>query len=290
MIGLFRPLSKVFQRFTSLDESFFQNIEDVLIQADLGVKATDKIVSGLREKAKQERIKNSDDLMVLLKNELTDMLKSHPAPSTQHPALEVKLIVGVNGTGKTTTIAKMAYQAQREGKKVLLVAADTYRAAAIEQLSIWADRLGVEMIKHQRGADPGAVVYDAIEAARARGVDLVLVDTAGRLHTQANLMEELKKLKRVAENQAPEASIETLLVIDATTGQNGLSQARLFNEALEIDGIILTKLDGTAKGGIVVAVQEELTIPVTLIGLGEHLEDLEDFNPTQFVEALLVKG
>lgn len=290
MIGLFKPLNRVFQRFTSLDESFFQDIEDILIQSDLGVKATDRIVRSLREKAKQEQIKNADDLMTLLRDELTEILKSHSRLTTHDSLFEVKLIVGVNGTGKTTTIAKMAYQVQRKGEKVLLVAADTYRAAAIEQLSIWADRLGVEIIKHQRGADPGAVVYDAIEAARAREVNLMLVDTAGRLHTQVNLMEELKKLKRVAENQAPEANIETLLVIDATTGQNGLSQARLFNEALEIDEIVLTKLDGTAKGGIVLAVQEELAIPVTLVGVGEHLEDLEDFNPGQFAEALLAKG
>lgn len=290
MIGLFKPLSRVFQRFAPLDESFLQDIEAVLIQSDVGVKATDRIVRSLREKAAQERIKNPDDLISLLKTELTEILENHPSPAIRQAPLAVKLIVGVNGTGKTTTIAKMAYREEARGKKTLLAAADTYRAAAIEQLSVWADRLGVEVIKHQRGADPAAVVYDAIEAAQARRADLILVDTAGRLHTQVNLMEELKKLKRVAENRAPEADIETLLVVDATTGQNGLSQARLFNEALQIDGIILTKLDGTAKGGIVIAVEEELAIPVRLVGVGEHLEDLEDFNPRQFVDALLAEG
>jgi fused signal recognition particle receptor len=195
--------------------------------------------------------------------------------------------VGVNGSGKTTTIAKMAHRFLAQGKEVLLVAADTFRAAAIEQLGIWADRLGVRVIKHRRGSDPAAVVFDAIQAAKARGVDMVLVDTAGRLHTYVNLMEELKKIKRVAVRESQNGQVITFLVIDATTGQNGIAQAKLFNEALGLDGIILAKLDGTAKGGIVVAIQEELGIPVKLVGLGEGLDDLQKFNPEAFVDALI---
>lgn len=290
MIGLFKPISRVFQRFTSPDEAFFQEIEAILLQSDLGVRATSRIIEELRGAAKKERVKTADDLLALLKAGLTETLKSHAADRRPHVLPAVELIVGVNGTGKTTTIAKLAHRAQVEGESVILAAADTYRAAAIEQLGVWSERLGADLVKHERGADAAAVVFDAIAAAQARGAEVVLVDTAGRLHTQVNLMEELKKLKRVAEAQAGPEAVRTLLIIDATTGQNGLVQARVFHEALQVDGIILTKLDGTAKGGIAVAIEEELDLPILMVGTGEHLEDLEPFDPVRFVEALVSKG
>lgn len=280
-------LTSLFKGSPTIEEALWQGIEELLVQSDVGVGATTKIVQELRQEVQRRRIENSAELPELLKEQLVAILSQEQGPAVEQPRLHVYLIVGVNGTGKTTTIAKMAERATRAGRKVLLAAADTYRAAAIEQLSIWADRVGVEMVKHQRGSDAAAVVYDSIQAAKARAADVILVDTAGRLHTQINLMEELKKIKRVAEREAPEAKVETLLVIDATTGQNGLSQARLFNEALKIDGVILTKLDGTAKGGIVIAIQEELGLPVRLVGVGEHLDDIMDFDPSEFVSALL---
>lgn len=280
-------LTSIFKSFPTIDEALWQGIEELLVQSDVGVKATTKIIDRLRQEVKRRRVENSTELLKLLRQQLETILSQKQVLVAERPGLYVYMIVGVNGTGKTTTIAKMAQRAKQEGQKVLLAAADTYRAAAIEQLSIWADRVGADMIRHQRGADAAAVVYDSIQAAKARGVNVILVDTAGRLHTQVNLMEELKKIKRVAEREAPEAKVETLLVIDATTGQNGLSQARLFNEALKIDGVILTKLDGTAKGGIVIAIQEELGLPVELVGVGEHLDDLRDFDPSGFVSALL---
>lgn len=290
MIGLFKPISRVFQRFTSPDEAFFQEIEAILLQSDLGVRATSRIIEELRGAAKKERVKTSEDLLTLLKAGLTEALESHPAERQSDVSPTVELIVGVNGTGKTTTIAKLAHRAQAEGRSVILAAADTYRAAAIEQLAVWSERLGTDLVKHERGADAAAVVYDAIAAAQARRAEVVLVDTAGRLHTQVNLMEELKKLKRVAEAQAGPEAVKTLLIIDATTGQNGLVQAQVFHEALQVDGIILTKLDGTAKGGIAVAIEEELDVPILMVGTGEHLEDLEPFDPRRFVEALVSEG
>lgn len=295
-------LTSIFKGSPTIEEALWEGIEELLVQSDVGVKATTEIIENLRQEVERRRIENPAALPELLREQLVAILSQkqsyvtepsklgyEPLPPERGrvPPLHVYLIVGVNGTGKTTTIAKMAERAKRAGRKVLLAAADTYRAAAIEQLSIWADRVGVEMVKHQRGSDAAAVVYDSIQAAKARGADVILVDTAGRLHTQINLMEELKKIKRVAEREAPEAQVETLLAIDATTGQNGLSQARLFNEALKIDGVILTKLDGTAKGGIVIAIQEELGLPVRLVGVGEHLDDIMDFDPSEFVSALL---
>lgn len=286
-IKLAPRLTSLFKGSPTIEEALWQGIEELLVQSDVGIGATTKIVQELRQEVQRRRIENSAELPELLREQLVAILFQEQGPAVEQPRLHVYLIVGVNGTGKTTTIAKMAERAKRAGRKVLLAAADTYRAAAIEQLSIWADRVGVEMVKHQRGSDAAAVVYDSIQAAKARGADVILVDTAGRLHTQINLMEELKKIKKVAEREAPEAQVETLLVIDATTGQNGLSQARLFNEALKIDGVILTKLDGTAKGGIVIAIQEELGLPVRLVGVGEHLDDIMDFDPSEFVSALL---
>lgn len=272
----------------TIDDELWDDIEAILIQADIGMQSTMRIIDSLRDRVDQERISEPDRIIDFLKEELVTILKFE-APLTTHDtkARMVYLIVGVNGTGKTTTIAKLARSFVKEGKDVLLCAADTFRAAAIEQLDIWAKRLNVDIIKHERGADPAAVVYDGIHAANARKTEILLIDTAGRLHTYVNLMEELKKIKRIAEREKGDAELETLLVIDATTGQNGIAQARLFDEALNVDGIVLTKLDGTAKGGIIIAIQDDLKIPVRYVGIGERMDDLQEFKPEEFVEALV---
>ncbi len=277
----------VFSRYSPGSEEFWEELEAVLIQADVGVKATTMIVDNLRQKAKERKIQDSEDLLSLLKEELLNIFCQQSGMGWEKGSLNVFLLVGVNGTGKTTTLAKIGHQAKREGKKVLFVAADTFRAAAIEQLEIWAKKVGVDLIKHKRGSDPAAVAFDAVQAAKARSVNLLLIDTAGRLHTYTNLMEELKKVKRVIQKEAPDSVMRTILVVDATTGQNALYQARMFNESLELDELILTKLDGTAKGGIVVAISEEIGIPISMIGVGEQPEDLQDFQANEFVEALL---
>ncbi|MBE0447983.1 MAG: signal recognition particle-docking protein FtsY [Actinobacteria bacterium] len=271
-----------------IDDELWDDIEAILIQADLGVQSTMRVIDNLRDRATYERISEPEQVIDLLKDELVDILRSK-TPQTLHDSAgrRIYLIVGVNGTGKTTTIAKLAKSFTKEGRSILLGAADTFRAAAIEQLDIWARRLGVDIVKHERGADPAAVVYDAIHAANARKVDILLIDTAGRLHTYVNLMEELKKIKRIAEREKSDAELETLLVIDATTGQNGIAQARLFHEVLNVDGIVLTKLDGTAKGGIVLAIQDDLAIPIRYVGVGEGMDDLQEFKPEEFVEALV---
>lgn len=263
------------------DESY-DEIEESLILADLGVGASARIVGAL----KSANLPAAEAMESLKKELIAVLRKSNPALVINHAAASVWLVTGVNGAGKTTSIAKLAHAQLALGRSVVLAAADTFRAAAIDQLGTWAMRLGVHMVRHEPGGDPGAVVYDAIAYAKARGIDLVIVDTAGRLHTKTNLMEELKKVRRIAEREAGQIA-ESLLVIDATVGQNGIAQARTFFEAIEITGVVLTKLDGTAKGGIVVAIQEELGIPVKAVGLGESLEDLELFDPDQFVEALL---
>lgn len=271
-----------------LDEDFFEELEAILLTADVGVTTTLKLVDTLRQRCKHENFTDSSSIGAVLQEEVVKLLGDEvprlnwaPSPPT------VILVVGVNGSGKTTTIGKLAYRLRQQGEKVILAAADTFRAAAAEQLAVWAERAGAEIIRHQAGADPGAVVFDALKAALNRQASAVLVDTAGRLQTKTNLMEELKKIRRIIERELPGAPHEVLLVLDATTGQNALSQARLFGEAVGVTGIALTKLDGTAKGGIVLAIVNELKIPVKLVGLGEGLKDLEEFRPQEFARALL---
>jgi fused signal recognition particle receptor len=271
------------------DEGSLDAMEENLIAADIGVKATQKLMNALRDQAPSGDEELAQEMSSRLQAAMIELLngsvpRRKTAPSTVRPWIVIFL--GVNGVGKTTTIGKLAAQYRAAGKKVLLVAADTFRAAAIEQLDVWAQRVGVDMVKHRPGADPSAVVFDGIQAARSRGVDIVLIDTAGRLHTKVHLIEELKKIRRVIAREQPDAPHETLLVLDATTGQNGLQQARVFKEAADISGIVLTKLDGTAKGGVIISIQEELGVPVEYIGVGEDVEDLQPFDAARFVQAL----
>jgi len=273
--------------FQSLDDEAFERLEETLIYADVGAPTTAKIVERLEREAESGELSGGEDLSRRLQELLADTARvdGDTIGLTEHPT--VILMVGVNGSGKTTTIGKMAWHLQRElGRSVLLAAGDTFRAAAAEQLTLWAERAGCELVRGEAGSDPGAVMFDAIEAAKARGHDVVICDTAGRLHTQQHLMDELRKVRKVIERQAPGAPHETLLTIDATTGQNGLRQALLFREAVEVTGIALTKLDGTAKGGIAIAIAHELGLPIKLIGVGEQLEDLRPFVPREFVDAL----
>ena len=281
-------IEKVETLFTGrkIDEETLEELEEVLITADVGTKAVGEIMASLREKAKSGEVKDADSLKEALKKEMVFILgQPHPLV-VQGNRPFIILSVGVNGVGKTTTIGKLANRFCSQGLSVLLAAGDTFRAAGIEQLEIWADRAKVQVVKHKSGSDPAAVAFDAIEAARHRGTDIVIIDTAGRLHTKSPLMEELKKVRRVIEKAMPGAPQEILLVVDATTGQNALRQADMFNQAIGITGIALTKLDGTAKGGIVFAIMKDFGIPVRLIGIGEGLDDLRDFNPEEFVEAL----
>ncbi len=297
-LGRFRDgLARTRQAFTArldevlgrgIDDRFYDELEETLLQADLGVRTTDAVITRLRERARAG-LRTPEDLRAALAEILLAAL-GDPVPLVLSPAPAVLVVLGVNGAGKTTTIGKLAHRFRQEGRKVLLAAADTFRAAAIDQLEIWADRAGVEVIRHREGADPAAVVYDAAQATRARHVDVLIVDTAGRLHTKANLMEELKKMDRVLRRELPGAPVEALLVLDATTGQNGIVQARQFKEALPVTGIVLTKLDGTARGGVVVAIAEALGVPVKLVGFGEGMDDLQPFDPGAFVEALLAPG
>jgi len=279
-------IEDLFSGKRKIDDELLEELEELLITADLGVQTTMDLIGKISRKT--TRIASPDDLKAILKEEILAIVAGGPTGEVPAPAPPPKviMIVGVNGVGKTTTIGKLAARYVRDGKKVLIAAADTFRAAAIEQLSIWAERAGADIVKHKDKADPAAVAFDAVSAAVARGVDIVLVDTAGRLHTKVNLMEELKKIKRSLAKQCPEAPHETLLVLDATTGQNALSQAKLFDEAIEISALALTKLDGTAKGGIVVSICSTLKIPLRYIGVGEQIEDLQDFDPRQFVDAL----
>ncbi len=278
-------LQRIFNSFTKIDEELFEELEEQMIMSDIGVDTSVEICDQLRKKVKERGITDPKDIMELIQEVIAEMMGDDTGLDLSvSPA--VIMVIGVNGAGKTTTIGKLCYQFKNEGKKVLVAAADTFRAAAIDQLQVWTDRAGVDIVKHSEGSDPGAVVYDALEAAKARGCDVVIIDTAGRLHNKKNLMEELKKINRIIDNKAGECSREILLVLDATTGQNAVSQAKLFSETAPITGIVLTKLDGTAKGGIVISIKNELGIPVKLIGVGEKIDDLQPFDSRMFVDAL----
>lgn len=270
----------------AIDENLFEELEELLIMADVGVQASTSITGALREKVKNGKVRDAAGLKNALKEEIKKILKQGPGIICAGEKPYVLLTVGVNGAGKTTTIGKLARRFTDNGFTVTLAAGDTFRAAAIEQLEIWAQRSGAQIVKHRSGADSAAVAFDAVSSARAKNIDAVIIDTAGRLHTKVNLMEELKKINRVIGKEIPSAPHEVLLVIDATSGQNAISQAKIFNEAVGVTGIALTKLDGTAKGGIILAINKELGIPVKLIGVGEGVEDLQDFNAGEFVEAL----
>ena len=279
-------LDSVFAAFVKIDDDLLEELEEALILSDVGASTAAKIVAEVEKRAKLRKTTTADELRDLLREVLTDnMLDNQPLNTDGKPA--VILVIGVNGVGKTTSIGKLAARYVNEGKKVMLSAADTFRAAAADQLEIWAKRAGADIVRHGEGADPAAVVFDSISAAKARGSDIIIVDTAGRLHNKANLMNELAKIDRVISRELPDASRETLLVLDATTGQNAVHQAEEFNKAAELTGIILTKLDGTAKGGIVIAVADSLQIPVKYIGVGEGMEDLMPFEARGFVDALI---
>jgi fused signal recognition particle receptor len=290
--GLFKTKKSLVENTEALakgrkvDDALLDEFEELLIMADIGPQAALTITEALRQKVKEERIKNERDLKSAFKEEVTKILKEGHKVMCAGEDPYVVLTVGVNGVGKTTTIGKLARRFTDHGFSVTLAAADTFRAAAIEQLEIWADRAGAQIVKHRSGSDPAAVAFDAVASAKSRNSDVVIIDTAGRLHTKSNLMEELKKIKRVVSREKPSAPHEILLVVDATSGQNAINQAKMFNEAVGVTGIALTKLDGTAKGGIILAINKELDIPVKLIGVGEAVEDLQDFEPSEFVEAL----
>lgn len=279
-------IDSIFNGFSSIDEDFYEELEEILIMGDLGIHATMQIIEDLKSKVKENHIKEPAECKQLLIDSIKEQMSIGDTAYEFENRTSVVLVIGVNGVGKTTTVGKLAGKLREEGKKVVLAAADTFRAAAGEQLTEWARRADAYMIGGQEGADPAAIVYDAVQAAKARKADVLLCDTAGRLHNKKNLMEELKKINRIIDREFPEAYRETLVVLDGTTGQNALAQAREFKEAADITGIVLTKLDGTAKGGIAVAIQAELGIPVKYIGVGEHIEDLQKFDPDEFVNAL----
>lgn len=275
--------------YAEIDDDFLDDLEATMLVGDLGPKTTAYLMKEIRRGVTEGIINNTNEVMPFMEERITEMLGAQEEVLELHKP-EVILVVGVNGVGKTTTIAKLAHYYAEQGKKVIIAAGDTFRAAASEQLSIWADRVGVSIVKHKEGADPAAVVFDACASALAKEADLVIVDTAGRLHTKVNLMEELKKIGRVADKQIPGAPHQTLLVLDGTTGQNAVSQAKLFGEAVPVTGIVVTKLDGTAKGGVVISIKEELGVPVRWIGVGEQMDDLRPFNAKEFANALFDKG
>lgn len=279
----------IFSGFSHIDDDFYEELEEILVMGDIGIRATEEIIENLKQKVKENHIKELADCRELLINSIKEQMYVGDTAYRFEEEKSVVLVIGVNGVGKTTTIGKLAGKLKNQGKKVILGAADTFRAAAGEQLTEWANRAGVEIVGGQEGSDPGSVVYDAVQAAKARKADVLLCDTAGRLHNKKNLMEELKKINRILEKEYPEAYRETLVVLDATTGQNALVQAKQFSEAAEITGIVLTKMDGTAKGGIAVAIHSELGIPVKYIGVGESIDDLQKFDADQFVDALFQK-
>ncbi|MBM7644329.1 fused signal recognition particle receptor [Scopulibacillus daqui] len=282
-------VNNLVKRYRKVDEDFFEELEEILISADVGVNTVLELVEKLKDEARTRNIKETEQLKDVIIEVLSNMLtedEKDAAIAIQNDGLTVILVVGVNGVGKTTTIGKMAYKFKEEGKSVLLAAGDTFRAGAIEQLEVWGERAGVEVVKHNEGSDPAAVIYDAIMAAKSRGVDILICDTAGRLQNKVNLMKELEKVKRVISREVPGAPHEVLLVLDATTGQNAMTQAKIFGEATDVSGIVLTKLDGTAKGGIVLAIRHELDLPVKLVGLGEGIHDLQPFDSDTFVYGL----
>lgn len=282
-------VTDLFSRRKKIDEAFFEELEEILIGADVGVNTVMELIEDLRDEVKKRRIEQPSELQPILSEKLVGLLTESGESSQlkMNPnGITVILFVGVNGVGKTTTIGKLAHRFKQEGKKVLLAAGDTFRAGAIEQLQVWGERVGVEVISQQAGSDPAAVMYDAVQAAKQRGVDVLLCDTAGRLQNKANLMEELSKIYRVIQREIPSAPHETLLVLDAATGQNALQQAKLFGEKSGVSGLVLTKLDGTAKGGIVIAIRREMSLPVKFVGLGEKMDDLQQFDAEQFVHAL----
>lgn len=283
--SMMSKIGALFGAHKQLDDDFFDELEEVLITCDIGVETSLSIVEKLRESVKAKKLTTPDETRAELKNIIEEMLGEDKKIDTSTTP-SVILVIGVNGAGKTTTIGKLAAKYKNEGKKVLVAAADTFRAAAIEQLQIWTERAGVDIVKHAEGSDPAAVVFDAVTAAKARGTDVLICDTAGRLHNKKNLMDELKKISRIIHEQGEGCSLETLLVLDATTGQNAVNQAKLFSEVADITGIVLTKLDGTAKGGIIISINNELGIPVKLVGVGEKLDDLQEFNAHDFAEAL----
>ena len=283
--SLMGKIDALLKSFSVIDEDFFEELEETLITSDVGVETSVKICDMLRERVKSEKIKEPEDIKNALKDIIAGILgEGETLNLSTKPS--VILVIGVNGVGKTTTIGKLSKQLKDSGKSVLVAAADTFRAAAIDQLEVWTNRAGVDIIKHKEGSDPAAVVFDALAAAKSRNVDVVICDTAGRLHNKKNLMEELKKISRIVHTQAEGCSLEVLLALDATTGQNAVNQARQFNEAADITGIILTKLDGTAKGGIIISITDELKIPVKLVTVGEKIEDIQPFSTTDFVNAL----
>jgi len=285
--GLISKIDQLIVGKKEIDENLLAELEEILITSDIGVKSTQGLLGNLASQVQRKELEDADRLKKNLQEQIFQILSDQERPINIEAARPfIIMVIGVNGTGKTTTIGKMAQKFKDQGKNVLLVAADTFRAAAIEQLEIWGQRVGCEMIKQKSGSDPSAVVFDGLKAAKSRGSDVILVDTAGRLHTKVNLMEELKKVKRIMEREFPGAPHEVLLVLDATTGQNAIAQAKMFNQALGVTGIALTKLDGTAKGGILIAISEELKIPLRYIGIGEKVDDLREFNARDFVEAL----
>lgn len=283
-------IDSIFSGFSSIDEDFYEELEEILIMGDIGIDTTMSIIDNLKEQVKEKKIKEPEECRELLVHIIKEQMKVGETAYDFENKTSVVLMIGVNGVGKTTSVGKLASQFKADGKKVIMAAADTFRAAAIEQLTEWSNRAGVEIIAQQEGSDPAAVVYDAIQAAKARKADILLCDTAGRLHNKKNLMNELNKINRIIDKEFPEAYRETLIVLDGTTGQNALVQARQFKEAADISGIVLTKLDGTAKGGIAIAIQAELGIPVKYIGIGEKIDDLQKFDSDAFVNALFKKG
>ena len=284
--GITDRIDEVLKAYTKVDEELLEDLEEVLITADVGVNTTMDIIEKLEDGIRTKKITDPQDVREELKLIIEDILSKDDTKLDVSHSPTIILMVGVNGVGKTTTIGKLAHRYKSEGKKVLLAAGDTFRAAAIDQLEVWANRCNVDIIKHQEGADPGAVIFDAIKASKARGVDVLICDTAGRLHNKSNLMNELGKVFKIVDREYPEAKKEVLLVVDATTGQNAVSQAKSFKEVCDITGLVLTKLDGTAKGGVVLAVKSEVDVPVKLIGVGEQMEDLQDFDSKSFVDAL----